>query len=98
MLIHILYNIVTSLLYIYMCRNSSDALLYAILYFQKVMRSPLKRSNIKLHHLMRLLWLLLQSTLVSSSTGSKFKLLDYVSNFPGEQCEHLSSGEGKNCG
>lgn len=63
--------------YFLLCRNFSDVLLYAILYFPRV-RSPLKRSDIKLHHLMSLLWLLLRSTSVSSFTGTKLKLAFYV--------------------
>lgn len=59
------------------CRNFLDALLYVILYFLKVM-NPLKKSHIKLHPLMRLLWLLLQRTLDSSFTGLSFLILLFL--------------------
>lgn len=51
-----------------LCRNSSDALLYVILYFLKV-TSPQKKYDIKLPPLTRLLWLPQQRTLASFSTG-----------------------------
>lgn len=57
-------------------RNFSDALLYAIPYSLKV-KNPLKNLDIKLHHQMRLLWLLLRRISVSFSTGIYLCLNQY---------------------
>lgn len=54
--------------FLFLCRNSSDAQQYVILFFQKV-TNPLKGFDIKLHLLMRLLWSLQQRTLGFSSIG-----------------------------
>lgn len=54
--------------FFYLYRNSSDVLLYVILYFLKVMRLR-RKFVIKLLPLMRLLWLQQQRTLASSFTS-----------------------------